>query len=487
MLFFWTILSLLLTVSASEILETLLANITSSSNITSEYNYTNSNTSADFQYKGISLGGWLLLEPFITPSLFLEFNKTSHNVSAIPKDEYHYCEYLGQDEAHKRLSKHWDTWYNESDFEDIKNYGFNLVRIPIGYWAFDMLDDDPYVLGAQDYLDKAIEWAHTYDLKVLIDLHGAPGSQNGFDNSGLFRIYGPGWQYEEEYVNLTLLILQQIYTKYGGAEYSAKYGDTILGIEVLNEPYGPQLSMDKLKQFYKDTYQDARTYQDTNNTIAFHDAFQAAGYWDDFMNTTGTGTSRLRNYNILIDHHHYEVFSASQLGVSMEQRISNIKSYASGIAAELDSHPAVVGEWSAALTDCTPWLNSVNYGTRWEGTAPFYNNPIQDKSIGKCADINNWSKWSSKHKTDTRKFIEIQLDQYETYSNGWIFWCYKTETTIEWDFRRLVEFDLFPQPFSNRTYIKNGTDTAPDKSGASTLSMSTALALMAAVILSIYT
>lgn len=448
-----------------------VANVTSFSNITDNYNYTNSHTSNDFQYMGVALGGWLLLEPYITPSLFLEFNATSKNVSDIPDDEYHYCEYLGQDEAIKRLSNHWDTFYNESDFEAIKNYGFNMVRIPIGYWAFDMLPEDPYVLGAQEYLDKAIDWAHKYDLKVWIDLHGAPGSQNGFDNSGLFLANEPGWQDKQEYVNLTLLVLQQIYIKYGSQEFSKEYGDTILGIEVLNEPLGPKLDMSKLKSFYNQSYLDARAYQDTNNTIVFHDAFQSAGYWDNFLDSRGKLSGRLQNYNIMIDHHHYEVFSSGQLGVSIAQRITNIKNYSSGLGDE-SSHPSVVGEWSAALTDCTPWLNSVHYGSRWEGTYPFTNNPIEDKSIGTCANINDWSKWTDQHKRDTRKFIEIQLDQYESNTKGWIFWCYKTETTIEWDFKRLVEFELFPQPFSNRTYIKNGTDTAPDKSGASQVGMS---------------
>ncbi len=27
-------------------------------------------------------------------------------------------------------------------------------------------------------------WANEIGLKILLDLHGAPGSQNGFDNSG---------------------------------------------------------------------------------------------------------------------------------------------------------------------------------------------------------------------------------------------------------------------------------------------------------------
>lgn len=454
------------------------ANVTAFSNITNPFTYTNANTSNDFQYQGVALGGWLLLEPYITPSLFLEFNATSHNVSDIPNDEYHFCESLGYDEAEKRLQAHWSTWYNESDFSAIKSYGFNMVRIPVGYWAFEMLEDDPFVEGAQEYLDKAIEWAHKYDLRVWIDLHGAPKSQNGFDNSGLFLENGPKWQTKDEYVNLTLLVLRQIYTKYGSDEFSETYGDTLLGIEVLNEPLGTKLLMTKLKKFYREAYQDARAYQDTNNTIVYHDAFQGTGYWDDFLDVRGSGPARLQNYNILIDHHHYEVFSANQLNGLIEDHISSIKGLASGIEKELDSHPAVVGEWSAALTDCTPWLNSVHYGSRWEGTYPYTNKAIENKDLGKCSEINDWSKWSDNHKKDTRKFIEIQLDQYESKANGWIFWCYKTETSIEWDFRRLAEFGLFPQPFSDREYIKNGTDT---DSGGVALGVSWAVAMGAVV------
>jgi glucan 1,3-beta-glucosidase len=35
------------------------------------------------------------------------------------------------------------------------------------------------------YLIQAVLWAKQLGLGVLIDLHGAPGSQNGQDNSGL--------------------------------------------------------------------------------------------------------------------------------------------------------------------------------------------------------------------------------------------------------------------------------------------------------------
>lgn len=424
-------------------------------------------TLSSFHYQGVALGGWLVLEPYITPSLFLQFNASG---AEIPNAEYDFCQQLGPEEAGKRLRRHWDTWYTVQDFADIKLHGFNMVRIPIGYWAFETRANDPYVPGAQEYLDRAIMWAHNNSLHVWIDLHGAPGLQNGFDNLGQFLLNIPGWQNATLNVRLTKKVLRQIYAKYGSANFTQRYGDTVLGIEVLNEPLGPKLKMHRVKQFYDDTYNDARLLQDVNNTLVFHDAFQPLGYWDSWRNSTRSNDTglRLQNYNILIDHHHYEVFSPGQLNSSIAQHIENIVNYSSGIQKELKAHPAVVGEWSAALTDCTPWLNSVHWGTRWEGTAPYDNEPIENKAYGSCANINNWSSWSAKHKRDTRKFIEIQLDQYELKMHGWVFWCYKTETSIEWDFKRLAHFDLFPQPFSDRRYIKNGTDTRPD-SGAATL------------------
>jgi glucan 1,3-beta-glucosidase len=63
-----------------------------------------------------------------------------------------------------------------------KTYGFRLnhVRVPIGYWAWDVQEGEPYIQGQLPYLRNAVGWAARYGLKVVIDLHGAPGSQNGY-------------------------------------------------------------------------------------------------------------------------------------------------------------------------------------------------------------------------------------------------------------------------------------------------------------------
>lgn len=397
----------------------------------------------NFQYKGIAIGGWLVLEPYITPSLFLQFNASDGDAD-IPVDEYHFCKELGHDEAQKQLKKHWDNFYTEADFADIKDYGLNMVRIPVGYWSFVQLPLDPYVSGAADYLDKAIGWAKNHDLKVMVDLHGVPGSQNGFDSSGLRNIGYPGWFNSTENVNVTYQTLEKIYKKYGSADYR----DTIIGIELVNEPLGPDLGMEKVKRFLKNAIVDAQRLLEFNTSIVLHDAFQGTGYWNDFMNDTGRP--------FLIDHHKYEVFSEEQQHQNITEHMSNIRGLANGIQKDeiKKGHRAVVGEWSAALTDCTPWLNGVGLGSRYAGDEPY-----NFKRAGSCEGINNFSLWDALKIKNTRKFLETQLYEYSNKTSGWIFWCYKTEDTIEWDFKRLVEHGMMPQPFDNYTYIKDGKDT----------------------------
>ncbi len=43
----------------------------------------------------------------------------------------------------------------------------------------------PVIRAASSTLDRAFDWAERTGLKILIDLHTVPGSQNGFDNGGL--------------------------------------------------------------------------------------------------------------------------------------------------------------------------------------------------------------------------------------------------------------------------------------------------------------
>lgn len=62
------------------------------------------------------------------------------------------------------------------------SFGLNTVRVPIGFWiaGFDKTggtDWEIFAPGALYYLDKLIkEWANTYNIAVLVDIHAAKGS-----------------------------------------------------------------------------------------------------------------------------------------------------------------------------------------------------------------------------------------------------------------------------------------------------------------------
>lgn len=377
--------------------------------------------------RGVNLGGWFVLEPFINPSMFAVF-ADGDDESNVPVDEYHYCQKLGRDNCQLTMNDHWASWITELDFEAIASFGMNMVRIPIGYWAFERLDSDPYVLGQQKYLDKALKWAGNHGLKVWIDLHGAPGSQNGFDNSGL----RDSIDFQKgDNTKVTLSVLQKILLKYGGSDYE----DVIIGIELLNEPLGPVLDMDKLKDFYTEGYDNLRDTGSVQNVV-IHDAFQDPGYWNDFMNPD--------NYwNVVVDHHHYQVFSAGELQRDIDTHIKTACDL--GTKHSQESHWNVIGEWSAALTDCTKWLNGVRRGARYSGN--FDDSPY----IGDCSQLNDYDSWPQDHKKNVRKYVEAQLDAYE-HAGGWIYWTWKTEDAVEWDLTRLASAGLFPNPVTDRTY-----------------------------------
>ncbi|KAH3903341.1 glycoside hydrolase family 5 protein SCDLUD_000967 [Saccharomycodes ludwigii] len=391
---------------------------------------------ADFTVQGVNVGGWLVLEPYINPSLFEAFRTNDDNDDGIPVDEYHYCEALGQEEATSRLQAHWSSWYTEADFEQMAAVGLNMVRIPIGYWAFQTLDTDPYVTGYQEsYFDQAIEWCAKYGLKVWVDLHGAAGSQNGFDNSGLRDSYE---FLNQDNLQVTTSVIQYLLKKYSAESYQ----DVVIGIELINEPLGPVLDMDGLKQYYLDGYDYLRNTLQSDQIVIIHDAFESYHYWDDFL-TLSDG-----NWGVVVDHHHYQVFSNGELERDIDTHVEVACEWGSGVLTE--SHWTVAGEWAAALTDCAKWVNGVGFGARYDGS--YYKSSTDTSSyIGSCDGIDDFSTWDDTKKANSRKYIEAQLDAFEL-RGGWIIWCWKTETSLEWDLQRLIYNGLFPQPLSDRQY-----------------------------------
>lgn len=371
--------------------------------------------------RGVNLGGWLVLEPWITPSIFSEWSD-----SQTVKDEYTYTQTLGKDEALSRLTDHWNTWITQDDINNIAAAGLNHIRIPIGYWAVAPIDGDPYVQGQLPFLDKAIGWARSAGLKVEIDLHGAPGSQNGFDNSGKYG--SVGWQ-QGDTVAQTITAIKNIAERYSGDS------DVVTIIQLLNEPLGPVLNLDGIKDFYNQGYNAVRD-SNADTVVCFHDAFE------DFVSTWNGFTTGPHS---MLDTHQYQIFSPDQVAMTPPEHVSA----ACAIGSKLTQTDkwTVVGEWTGAQTDCAKWLNGLGKGARYDGTLAGSSvvGSCNGKYTGTVADL------SDDDKNNLRHFIEAQLDAYEQRT-GWIFWTWHTESAPEWNMKDLLANGLFPQPLTDRQY-----------------------------------
>ena len=158
--------------------------------------------------RGVNLGGWLVLEKWITPSLFEGLKAT---------DETTWCAELGEAEATRRLHQHWNTFITREDFAWLKQAGVNAVRLPVGHWLFGKgypyhrsygESRYPFVEGGLAMVDQVFTWAEEFDLRVVLDLHTAPGCQNGFDNGGILGVCE--WHTKEEYIEHTLHVLERL-------------------------------------------------------------------------------------------------------------------------------------------------------------------------------------------------------------------------------------------------------------------------------------
>ncbi|PAV16045.1 glycoside hydrolase family 5 [Pyrrhoderma noxium] len=389
--------------------------------------------------RGVNLGGWFVLEPWITPSIF----EDTGNDDVI--DEYTFGKLVNSSYATKTLNQHWETWITEDDFMSIKAAGLNHVRIPLGYWSVPMNDSvsvSPYIPGAWPYLLQALNWAKSYGLHVIVDLHGAPGSQNGYDNSGQ-RTNNPVWATNDANVNRTLEILSVIADNIGGM---------IDVLELLNEPAGFTNSQwaSVIHQFWQDGYNVVRTVAGSSMKIMIGDAFLGVQSWEDFLQYPSA-------QGVMIDYHEYQIFSVDELTRSEDEHIS----FACSLIPDLVDYSqsnlwTVVGEWSTATTDCAQWLNGRGIGARWDGTYfPNSATPVLGSCEGLTGDSANFSK---SYIEFLRKYWEVQVDIGEAVQ-GWVYWAWKAENADEWSYQKGLESGWIPQDPSERLYpgLCNGT------------------------------
>ncbi|KZT36076.1 glycoside hydrolase, partial [Sistotremastrum suecicum HHB10207 ss-3] len=216
---------------------------------------------------GVNLGGWFVLEPWITPSIF-----EGTNNSAIV-DEYTFGQFQDPNVALNTLKNHWATWITESKHIKVVT---TPTRIPFGYWSIPTGEPvSPFIPGAWPYLMQALQWARNHGIHVIVDLHGAPGSQNGYDNSGQ-RTGNPVWALNPD--NITRTINDLVFLA------NATQGMIDI-LEFLNEPIAFQSDAwaSAVRGFWQNAYTAVRNAVGGGLTMMIGDGFLGVDSWQNFL------------------------------------------------------------------------------------------------------------------------------------------------------------------------------------------------------------
>ena len=324
------------------------------------------------QLRGVNLGGWLLLERWMTPALF---------AGTEARDEHEFMQTPG---ALAKLREHQKTFIQEEDFKWLAANGYNAVRIPVGYWALD--GDDPY-RSCVGRLDWAVRMAAKHGLRVLICLHGAPGSQNGKDHSG--RIGRADWYKDARHRDHTVDVLRRLAERY-------RDQPAVWGLELLNEPLAWRYLL-RLRRFYRLAYAAIREVGRPGVVTVFSDAF---------MPRLMSGALRAEaDYPVMMDTHWYHFFTPRllqrRLPLGMYYRV--LKWRRNLLARLSHDQSIIVGEWSGVIG--------------WEALA-----------------------WYPKEEHEKLQRQHLR-DQMEVFSEvaGWFYWNYKTESRGIFHFRSMVE------------------------------------------------
>ena len=177
-----------------------------------------------FAIKGINLGNWLVPEGYM-----FKFTR-----ARAPTEIEAVIEALiGPQDAARFWTKFRDVYVAKDDIAFIKAAGFNTVRVPLHWRLFVK----PGTSGGDEFdgpgwplLDRLVEWSRAAGLRVILDLHAAPGGQTGVNHDD-----GPGFPlvfYVPRYRDLTIELWRRLALHY-------RDETAILGYDLLNEPISP--------------------------------------------------------------------------------------------------------------------------------------------------------------------------------------------------------------------------------------------------------
>ncbi|KAH0996115.1 hypothetical protein GBA52_019979 [Prunus armeniaca] len=388
----------------------------------------------DSKVRGVNLGGWLVVEGWIKPSLFDGIpngdmlDGTQVQLKSVTLEKYVSAENGGgmNVSVSRDVASSWETFtlwrVSESEFQFRTLQGQFLTCDDEGC-SFSATAESPSTLEtffvekynngrvhikttSGTYLQATVEnqliadypgkpgWddnAATFEMTIVSNnLHGDYQLANGYAHNKAKEVLKNGMEHSAsrdgstdwpnpDYISQTLHVIDFLASRY--ARHPA-----LLGIELLNEPSAATVPLDILVSYYNQGYQTVRKHSSTAYVIVC----QRIGNADPLEVYHANIGSR----NLVVDLHYYNLFDNFFVNMSA---VDNIQFIYKSRETQLEA------------------LNSAN------GPLVF---------IGEW--VNEWNVTSGSQK-DYQDFGRVQLEVYNAASFGWAYWTLKNDRP-HWDF-----------------------------------------------------
>ena len=224
--------------------------------------------------RGFGLGGWLV------PEGYMLHNQAWISGFESPTDiENHIVDLIGSEAAEDFWNLYRENYVAQADIDQIAEWGFNHIRVPFHYKQFYDSTGTEIPIG-YEIIDELISWCEPYNIYIILDMHCAPGGQNGgpiSDSDGTARLW-----LEDSNKALTIQIWKEIATYY--ADHTL-----IGGYDLINEPVLPgSVTLQEFKQLYIDITNAIREV-DVNHLLFIEGNWYGTDFagltppWDDNM------------------------------------------------------------------------------------------------------------------------------------------------------------------------------------------------------------
>jgi len=293
--------------------------------------------------RGVNLGGWFIMEKWMCP---LDSGSLPDTYSVIQELDNRF----GIATEQSLIKTYQQNWITTTDLDNIKNGGYNAVRVPVWWGQFypiNNVSNSGFRSDAFDILDWLVSNAGSRGLYVIIDMHGVVGGQSNSDDTGQ-QNQNQYWTNSNDQGN-TAWMWWQIANHYNG-------NPTVAGYDLINEPIGAPNSS-AVWTAYNNLYNSIRSV-DSGHMIFMEGAY-GSWNWSMLPSPSTYGWT-----NVVYEMHEYQYnSSASKVEAGSTNQVNDFNNHASW------NVPGYIGEWNDFGTGSGTWAFSQsaydNAGLSW--------------------------------------------------------------------------------------------------------------------------